>query len=333
MNQPIDQSSAPLAAAPHAKPRIGLALGAGGARGAAHIGVLRQLTALGIEVDYVAGTSAGALVGSAWLAGQLDLLADLVTHLDWLAAVKLFLENRYARQRKIAVSGLQRFLLNLLQVRSFEELSAPLAVVATDLEGRHEVVFSEGPLTPAIRASIAIPGVFAPVVCEARQLVDGALINPLPVNVLRSMGASHIIAVDVNLRSGLGAPETLPSVATAAPAATAPLDRLLDELRHHWPALARTLPPHSESRAAQPPRRRRSRSALEVWTLATRIAENEITRNRLLLDPPDILIQPAVGDIPTLDPSYSAAAIRAGAEAVTNLRPALVQLFGLDSTP
>jgi NTE family protein len=312
------------------RPRVGLALGAGGARGWAHVGVLRRLTALGVPVDCVAGTSIGALVGAVYLAGRLELLEDLASHLDWKQLARLFVEVSFPRSGIITGRNIERFLQEVVGVEKIEALDRPYAAVATDLHTHREVAFKRGNLIEAIRASISIPGIFTPAQCgKHRNLVDGALVNPLPVSVLRAMGAVQIIAVDINLRPGTGIePPKSPADTepeTAAPERSKKADDLLQKLYKQLSQLSRSAGIEETirkgaNRSAEP-------SIFDVLTQSTRIIENQMTRNRLLTDPPDLLIQPAVGDIATLDFARAAPAIAAGEEAVDEKLPALQSLL------
>jgi NTE family protein len=262
-------------------PRIGLVLGSGGARGMAHIGVLQRLQELGLRPHCVVGTSAGALVGAAYAAGRLEVLLDHVRRLDWRRTAQLFVEVNFQRAGLLAGRRIERLLQEIYGVTRIDELTLPFAAVATDLEREEESILDDGNLLEAIRASIAIPGVFTPVLRDGRLLVDGGMINPLPISVARRMGADLVLAVDVNLHPGTG---IRPAGATVP------------------------------GRKIRLPRTRLN--IFDVLTKALRIFENQILRNRLRLEPPDLLLQPAVGDILTLDFQKSADAIAAGAAAV-----------------
>jgi NTE family protein len=317
-------------AAQSGRPRVGLALGAGGARGWAHLGVLRRLDELGVPIDCVAGTSAGALVGAVYLAGRLDLLEALSRRLDWRQMARLFFEVNFPRSGLLTGRNVARFLQEVVGVDMIEALDRPFAAVATDLLAHHERVFTQGGLIDAIRASISIPGVFTPARCGDRDLVDGALVNPLPVSVLRAMGAARIIAVDVNLRPGTGS-ETAPAPADAEPARTTSdlpkaTDDLIQRFYQRLPQLSRRSA-KMEALVQKWTHRRSGLTIFDVLTQSTRIFENQLTRSRLLTDPPDLLIQPAVGDIATLDFSRTAPAIAAGAQAVDEKLPAVRALL------
>jgi NTE family protein len=178
------------------KPRIGIALGAGSARGWAHIGVLQALKDAGIAPDSVCGTSIGALVGAVYADDRLTDLERWVSSLTWRKVVGYF--DLAFSSGILKGNRLFDFLrVNLLDKR-VEELQRPFAAVATDLANGHEVWLREGPVADAVRASIAMPGLFTPWRGDERLLVDGALVNPVPVSLSRAMGADFVIAVDLS---------------------------------------------------------------------------------------------------------------------------------------
>ena len=180
---------------------LGLALGSGGARGWCHIGVLRALAAQGIEPDCAAGCSMGALVGAAWAAGKLDGLELWARGLTQAGLVK-YLDPRMEGGGLIAGAAVTRILQELGLPERIEDLPKPLLVVATDMETGREVWLRDGPLIPAVRASISIPGVFAPQQLDNRWLLDGGLINPVPTSAVRALGARRTIAVNPNAKHG-----------------------------------------------------------------------------------------------------------------------------------
>jgi len=176
-------------------PKIGLALGAGSARGVAHIGVLKALEAEGINIDYLAGTSIGSMIGSFYAVGMdLKRLEQLSYQMDW----DLVTDITVPRQGLIAGNKVKEFVQLLTKNKKFSDLDLPFAVVATDIEKGEEVVITDGLVADAIRASISIPGVYVPYQIKDRLLVDGAVLNRIPVNVVREFGADIIIGVDVS---------------------------------------------------------------------------------------------------------------------------------------
>src|SRR5256885_4389856 len=179
-------------ARPQKAPSLGLALGGGFARGIVHVGVLKVFEAEGIPIDFVAGTSVGALIGAAYCSGvtaaELEEIAARVRFRD-LARWTL---SRYGFATNLRMIA---FLDRILKVKTFEELCIPLAVTATDFATGEGVVFRSGPLADAVRASCAYPGVFPPVTINGRVLVDGMLAHSLPSQPVREMGAGRVVAV------------------------------------------------------------------------------------------------------------------------------------------
>lgn len=178
------------------RPRVGLALSGGVARGNAHIGVLRVLEENNIPIDYIAGTSAGSLVAAAYAAGMpIDEIAAIGRKMRWRDLGRITL-SRLGIQSN---ARMEEFARALLPIKRFEELRIPLAVVATDLKSGSAVIITEGDVAFAIRASCALPGWYVPVLDEhGRQLVDGGLVGNIPTGAVRSLGADIVIAVDVN---------------------------------------------------------------------------------------------------------------------------------------
>src|SRR5438270_7207755 len=178
------------------RPRVGLALSGGVARGLAHIGVLRVLEEQNIPIDYIAGTSAGALVAAAFAAGMtIDEISEIGRILRWRDVGRVTLSRLGVQSN----ARLEEFVRARLPVKRFKELRIPLAIVATDLKTGSAVIISEGDVAFAIRASCALPGWYVPVTDEhGRQLVDGGLVANIPTAAVRSLGADIVIAVDVN---------------------------------------------------------------------------------------------------------------------------------------
>jgi NTE family protein len=177
------------------QPKIGLALGSGGARGFAHLGVIKVLLDHNIPIDYIAGSSMGALIGSFYGAGHsIDRLYNLAIAFKR----KYYLDFTVPKMGFIAGNRIKELIRVFTQGKNIEELKIPLAIVATDLMKGERVVFRDGSITDAVRASISIPGILVPEKKDGRLLVDGGVIDRLPVSVAREMGADIVIAVDVN---------------------------------------------------------------------------------------------------------------------------------------
>lgn len=197
MNEPQTSQAPAAGLTPPRRPRIGLALGSGSARGLAHIGVLRALKEARIEVDVVAGTSMGAVIGAVFASGKIDGLSARLCNLDWPGIVAL-LDPVFPRSGLIDGQKIAEFVRAHVPSARIEDLLLPFAAVATDITNGEQVVATTGDLTEAVRASIAVPGIVTPVRSNGRILVDGGLVNPVPVSVARAMGADLVIAVDLN---------------------------------------------------------------------------------------------------------------------------------------
>jgi NTE family protein len=297
--------------------RVGLALGSGGARGWAHLGVLQALNERGIEIEFVAGTSMGAVVGAFCAARRLDTLRELAENLDWRKLRSFFWEVSLSRSGLTDGNKLLAETKKLLEVGQFRELHLPFRAVATDLNTGAEVVLSAGSLLPALRASISIPGLFSPVWSGRRLLVDGGLVNPVPVNVVRDMGAQIVIAVDVS--QGIEPPPAPPRREKAPkprrgrlrlPQVAGPEENLgaLQMLENFFDDVERRIRGFQKSRAAEEAKP----DLVEVLVRSVRVMEAQIARARRAAEPPDILIEPKVGGIGTLDFQRAREAIAAG---------------------
>lgn len=291
------------------KQKIGLALGSGSARGWAHIGVIEALTDAGIEIDCVAGTSIGAVVGAVFAAGNLDSLKEVVLQFDWKQILG-FLDVVFPKSGLIDGKKVTDFLRRHMQEKTIEDLMMPFCAVSTNLDGGQEVVISKGDVIEAVRASISLPGIFTPVKKDGMVLIDGGLVNPVPVSVVRSMGADRVIAVDLNsdIVSRKSSGRTSPSIQRdAGPGRTvrssvlAGLNRKVSALRQQTVTQAE----HWLSRDPMP-------NIFEVLQESIHIMEARITETRLRLDPPDLLIQPNLGYIKLMEFNRAQEAIDAG---------------------
>src|SRR6201991_4630058 len=211
----IDTDPAP-AGGKRRRAKVGLVLGAGAARGWAHIGALRELDAMGLQLDVVVGSSIGTLVGGCYAAGRLDMLeafARSLTRRRVLGLLDFSFPGGGQRLRTRLEAGLGSLRIEDLPVR--------FAAVATEIGGGHEIWLRHGPLVDAIRASYALPGVFEPVKVDGRWLFDGAIVNPVPVSVARALGAERVIALNISsdrfgrgavIQDPFGRPEHAPAV-------------------------------------------------------------------------------------------------------------------------
>ena len=291
-------------------PRVGLALGSGAARGWAHIGVIRALEQAGVRPDVVCGTSIGALVGAAYAAGELDRfeqwalglgIKQVVTYMDVSLGGGLLKGER-----------LMEFFRHHFTDRPLEELAVPFAAVATSLDTGAEVWLRHGSTLGAVRASIGLPGLFAPVRYEGSLLVDGGLVNPVPVSLARAMGADVLIAVDLSFDI-LG---RHPRAAAHHEAPAGNADNWMRKLQHSLGAL---VPAHPSDEPRMP-------SILDVVTSSISIMQVQITRSRMAGEPPDLIVAPQLAHLGLLDFHRAKEAIEEGKRAVERVAQSLPSL-------
>ncbi len=233
----------------------GLALGGGAARGWAHIGVIRALAEKNIRITHIAGTSIGAFVGAFVATGTLAALERELQVFDWKHGLSYF-ASVPSKAGMLNGRKISEFLELHLGAGRLEETDIPLSTVAVDLRSGREITFSTGNIIEAVRASIAVPGIFTPVKKGEMFLADGGLVNPVPVSTVRSMGAKRVIAVDLN------------RVSIAEDASM---------LKDNDPNL------------------------LDIIGASANIIQAGLTRSRLAVDPPDVLIRPPLAHITFVD--------------------------------
>ena len=293
------------------RPRIGLALGGGSARGWGHIGVIRALSDAGIEPDLVCGTSVGALVGAAYAGGELDRLEDWVRSLRLQTVVSFLdfsLNGGLIKGDKLIAFFRQHFV-----DRDITELARPFGAVATDLHRGREVWLREGRVTDAVRASIALPGLFTPVQRDGRWLVDGGLVNPVPVSLCRAMGADIVIAVDLN--ADLLGRHLKPRV-TQDPDKPDETESLTDSVMARIQAHMTQLGLNHQDGPKVP-------AMIDVLTSSINIMQVLITRSRLAGDPADVMVTPLLADLGLMEFHRASIAIEAGRRAVEDSLPQL----------
>lgn len=290
---------------PRKKPLIGIALGSGIGRGWAHIGVLNRLEAAGLRPDIVCGTSIGALIGGSYVGGHMQELEAWARALTKSRVAGLF-DFQLGMGGLIAGRRITQSLHPDLHRLVIEELDRPFVAVATDLSNGHEVWIQEGLLIDAMRASYAIPGLFPPTNQAGRWLVDGALVNPVPVSVCRALGAHITIAVNLNADPI----EELPFREECSDLAS---DETGDspEPRSAAKGVIRSFFRH---RQAQP-------SVLTVMSRSLAVGQDRIARSRLAGDPPDVMISPRLGGIGMFEFFRAEDSIEAGAAAAEKVIP------------
>lgn len=292
--------------------KTGLALGSGSARGWAHIGVIKALEEVGIYADCVAGTSIGALVGAVYASGNIDALEEVVCKLDWKKAFNLF-DVVFPRSGLLDGKKVADFARNHLQATNIEDLPLPFCAVSTDLTTGEEVVIAQGDVIEAIRASISIPGIFTPVKNGNRILVDGGLVNPVPVSAVRKMGAEFVIAVDLNHdildKKGVRKP---PSVKTSARPKNQN-DEGKKNLVSVWNKKLAALDIPALNQVKQWLNKKEPLPGIfEVLISSLNIMELQITDRNLKIDAPELLIRPKLGHINFLEINRAQEAIEEG---------------------
>ena len=286
------------------RPRIGLALGAGAARGCAHIGVLDAIQEDGMDIEFIAGTSIGSLVGGVYASRMLEELRSSLLQLDWKEILYYFFDISIPRGGLIDGKRVVEFISQYVHHCDIRDLEIPFRAVATDVLTGEEVILVQGPLIEAIRASIALPGVFTPVPRGEEVLVDGGLVNPVPVSVVRDMGADFIIAVDINAnrvekRRPPAAP--LPVEAGAKAEAVPPPDDVRTRLAAAWRAKKGEIDQKVRAQMQRWTRSDASPNIFDVLGNTIRIMEAQISETLLRVNRPDILIRPRVGYVSFLE--------------------------------
>jgi len=306
------------------RPKIGLALSSGVARGWAHIGVLRALERYGFKPDIVAGTSVGALIGGAYVAGRIDTLEAWARALTKVKIVS-YLDFRVRGGGMIGGRHLVEAMQQHLGDMRIEDLPIPFAAIATDLVTGHEVWLRKGNLVEAMRTSFSLPGAFEPMRMNHRWLVDGALVNPVPVSVCMAMGAQMTIAINLNadiIGKQRRTDSSIPNIAG--------FDLLQEIEKAKMPkagskisALARRV---FRRETTQP-------SMFGVMISSLGIVQDRITRSRLAGEPPDVHITPRLGHIGLFEFDRADEIIAEGEAAVERALPDLrdaLSVFGRD---
>jgi NTE family protein len=282
------------------KMRVGLALGGGAARGWAHVGVIRALEQAGIHPDLVCGTSVGSLVGAAHAAGELDRFEQ------WLLGMRIkdvvgFMDITLAGGLLKGERVMEFFRRNFVD-RPIEQLAMPFAAVATALHTGAEVWLREGSTVEAVRASIALPALLTPVLRDGIALVDGGLVNPVPVSLARAMGADQVIAVDLSS-------DRLGRRLSANAQVESPDSAIGEWIRKLQENLGGLLPAHPSGQYRPP-------SMQDVLFSSIDIMQDRISRSRMAGEPPDFIVSPRLAHFHLLDFHRAKEAIEEGKRAV-----------------
>jgi NTE family protein len=296
--------------------KVGLALGSGSSRGWAHIGVINALIAQGISPDIVCGTSIGSLVGASYVANNLDKLEIWVRSLSKFETARFFEINR-SLNGFVNTERLHHFLNKFVASDTLliENLSKQYASVATDLGTGREVWLSKGAVTEAVWASISLPGLFPAIRSSDKWLVDGGLVNPVPVSVCRALGADVVIAVNLNgdiVGKHFQSPQTIIERDKGV------VGKIADFVSEY------TVSAFPSSKAKeQPP------SLLDAIAGSVNITQDRITRSRMAGDPPDIILSPKLAHVGLLEFYRAEEAISEGRKCVQRMQSEIEHVLGL----
>jgi NTE family protein len=287
------------------KPKLGLALGSGSARGWAHIGAIRALEERGVKPDLICGTSIGALVGAVYASNQLDALEQWVSGLAWTHVVRLM--DITWKGGLIRGQRLFNLFRTTFQDHDVSQLDVPFGAVATELTSGREIWLRHGKIFDVVRASIAAPGLFTPVVQEETILIDGGLVNPVPVSMCRAFGAEVVIAIDLSWGK-LGPYRNLSRDVVARPVEP--------------PSWVERVLRTGRGKADGP----KVPSIFEVFNTALDIVEQRVARSRLAGEPADVLITPLLPNFGTMEYHRAREAIAEGRAAVERMMPLIEQV-------
>ena len=307
------------------RPRLGLALGSGSARGWAHIGILRALDERGLRPDVITGASVGALVGAACAAGRLADLEEWVCKLTQRDVWRL-VDTTFRSGGVMTGNRLMEAIAAHIGDAPIETLSMRFGAVATDLYTGEEIWLREGPFMTAVRASSGLPGLFSPTWHDGRWLIDGGVVNPVPVSLCRALGADVVIAVD--LRRSV-TQVALRALEQSGRNQTAPEQEASTEgtaILQKWTGLVDGLVETFRSRRSEP-------GLFEVMTSAVNIMQDRITRSRLAIDPADLVLRPDLTRFQLMDFHRGREAIDIGRALVDEVASQLEPISALLKPP
>ncbi|MGF1458356.1 MAG: patatin-like phospholipase family protein [Leptolyngbyaceae cyanobacterium] len=324
---------------------LGLALGTGGARGWAHVGVIRAFEEAGIKVDYLAGTSIGALVGAIYMVGKLDQLETFAQEASFSELVPL-MDISFPGVGLLQGDRVYRFIADYVADHWLEDAPIPFHCVATNFLQKQEVIIDGGPMVQAVRASISIPGIFAPFKHQENvYLVDGGIINPLPISVVRAMGADVVVAVNLNSDTTIDHEDII----TQSPAAhsaenhqsepkpvndaqsavdskstEAADSAALATLANRYEALKGVLNDQLDNWI---PDAETGINIFDVLGNSINVMEKRVTEINLLVDKPDVLIDPPLSEFGTFDFHQAQTIMPRGYEAAKAMIPSIQALL------
>ncbi len=276
--------------------KIGLALGSGSARGWAHIGAIEAIEEAGISIHCIAGSSIGAFVGAVYATGDLPSLKEFALQMDWRKVLSYF-DVVFPKSGFMDGKKVHELFSIHTDAKTFGDFKIPVKMIATDLKTGKRIVIDTGNIIEGIRASVSVPGVFTPVKRGNQWLVDGGLVDPIPVSTVREMGADFVIAVDLNSdlisRGNKSAKQSKTSMMPRKKR-----NELIARISSHYNSAEKAVKSQINRWFSSS---NKTPNIIDVMGTSLGIMQEQISRINLSMDPPDILIQPRLGDLKMFD--------------------------------
>ncbi|MBT3254728.1 MAG: patatin family protein [Candidatus Marinimicrobia bacterium] len=305
-----------------AAPKIGLVLGSGASRGWAHIGVIEALEKHGVEIGVITGASAGSFIGAAYAGGGLDQVKKFALDMDWKAVLS-YLDLAFPRSGFIEGHKVAELVELFTKIDQFEDLNIPLIMVATNMFTGKEVTLSQGSITQALRASMAVPGLLTPKLINNEWLVDGGVVNPLPIDVCQNAGADIVIAVDINserITNKKNPPQDADWVKNSEKMEKKRLEVIkswTDKFGSRGKTLGSKIDQWFTREAPSP-------HIFEVLGSSINIMQKKIEEMNLLTHTPDVLLSPRLGDMSFFDFDHAERAIDEGYKCAEKSMPQIL---------
>lgn len=278
------------------KKKVGLALGSGSARGWAHIGAIEAIEEAGIPIHCIAGTSIGAFVGAVYATGDLSSLKEFALQMDWKKVISYF-DVVFPKSGFMDGKKVHELFSIHTDAKTFDDFKIPVNMIATDLNTGKKVVIDSGNIIEGIRASVSVPGVFTPVKRGDKWLVDGGLVDPIPVSAVRNMGADFVIAVDLN-SDHVSREHKTKKQSTKVKMPSKKKNELMLRIAAQYNSAGDAVKSRINRWFSTS---NKSPNIIDVMGTSLGIMQEQISRINLAMDPPDILIQPRLGDLKMFD--------------------------------
>jgi len=292
--------------------KIGLALGSGSARGWSHIGAIEAIEEAGIPIHCIAGTSIGAFVGAVYATGDLPSLKEFALQMDWKKVVSYF-DVVFPKSGFMDGKKVYDLFTMHTEAKTFNDFKIPVSMVATNIKTGEKVVISTGNIIEGIRASVSVPGVFTPVRRDDLLLVDGGLVDPTPVSVVKEMGADFVIAVDLN-SDIVGPNEKKQRKTEKKSPQKKQRHEIIERISSQYNSAENLVVSQIGKWFPSSSKSQKSPNIIDVMGSSIGIMQKQISKINLDIDPPDILIQPRLGDLGMFDFDQAERSIKEGYE-------------------